>query len=401
MNTADGGAGSLRGALANANDGDTINFDVSVTGIITLTSGQLEVNENISISGPSAKVLAITANTTTFRVFYIASGKTVAISGLTITGGIKNNGGGIYNDHSTLTIDNCSVSGNGAYNWGAGLYNDHGTLTVSNSLVSNNVASGSPSRGGGIFNDGSSGSATLIVNNSTFSGFGTIIHNDGTLEIGNTIIEVTQDQSIVNVGTVTSLGYNLSNDDAGGDATTGPGGLLNAAGDIRNTDPMLGPLQDNGGPTWTHALLSGSLAIDHGDPNFTPPPDYDQRGAGYPRIVNSRIDIGAFEVQATVYAAQVQQPINADATSVFNVKRGVVPVKFTLTLNGVPTCNLPPATIAVTRTAGGTLGSIDESIYTGPADTGSSFRISSCQYVYNLSASALTIGTYRVDHPAL
>jgi len=97
------------------------------------------------------------------------------------------------------------------------------------------------------------------------------------------------------------------------------------------------------------------------------------------------------------YTAQIQQPINADGTSIFNVRRGVVPVKFILTQGGVATCDLPPATIVVTRTAGGTTGQIDESVYTGSADTGSNFRINSCQYIYNLSASALGPGTYRVD----
>jgi len=58
-----------------------------------------------------------------------------------------------------------------------------------------------------------------------------------------------------------------------------PGNIL-ATGDQINTDPMLGPLQDNGGPTFTHALLPGSPAIDAGDPSFTPPPDFDQRGPG-------------------------------------------------------------------------------------------------------------------------
>ena len=72
-------------------------------------------------------------------------------------------------------------------------------------------------------------------------------------------------------------------------------------------------------------------------------------------------------------------------------------MKFTLTLNGIATCDLPAATIAVTRTFGGTIGPIDESIYSGPADTGSNFRIADCQYIYNLSASALGVGTYRVD----
>ena len=75
----------------------------------------------------------------------------------------------------------------------------------------------------------------------------------------------------------------------------------------------------------------------------------------------------------------------------------MVPVNFTLTQGGVATCALPPATIALTRTAGGTTGQIDESIYTGPADTGSNFRIDNCQYIYNLSVSALGVGTYRVD----
>ena len=81
--------------------------------------------------------------------------------------------------------------------------------------------------------------------------------------------------------------------------------------------------------------------------------------------------------------AQVQQPIYADGSSVFNVRRGVVPVKFSLTLNGNPTCDLSSATIAVTRTAGGTVGSSDESVYSSAADIGSNFRIDSCQYVYN------------------
>jgi DNA-binding beta-propeller fold protein YncE len=97
------------------------------------------------------------------------------------------------------------------------------------------------------------------------------------------------------------------------------------------------------------------------------------------------------------YQALVQEPINTNGTSVFNVKRGVVPVKFTLTVNGVATCQLPPATITLTRTAGGTIGPSNESVYTTPADTGSSFRISGCQYLYNLGVSTLGIGTYQVE----
>jgi len=72
-------------------------------------------------------------------------------------------------------------------------------------------------------------------------------------------------------------------------------------------------------------------------------------------------------------------------------------VKFRLTCDGNPTCDLPPATIAVTRTAGGVIGEINESVYSSQADSGSNFRVLECQYHYNLNSSAIGVGTYRVD----
>lgn len=97
------------------------------------------------------------------------------------------------------------------------------------------------------------------------------------------------------------------------------------------------------------------------------------------------------------YTAQIQQPIDANRSSVFNANRGVIPVKFTLTLDGVATCQLPPATIAVTRTDGGVIGFVNELVYAGNADSGSNFRIDSCQYIYNLNSRALGAGMYRID----
>lgn len=104
-------------------------------------------------------------------------------------------------------------------------------------------------------------------------------------------------------------------------------------------------------------------------------------------------------LQNPMYKAVVQQPINSDGRSTFKANRGVVPVKFALIQNGTITCTLPPASFGVTRTAGGTLGSTDESIYSMQADSGSGFRIdqTACQYIYNLAASSLGVGTYRVD----
>jgi hypothetical protein len=85
---------------------------------------------------------------------------------------------------------------------------------------------------------------------------------------------------------LTSAGYNLDSDTSCG---------LNATGDITNTDPLLGPLTNDGG-VWVHPLLEGSPAIDAGDPAFSPPPEYDQRGPGFPRVIGGRVDIGAYEV---------------------------------------------------------------------------------------------------------
>jgi probable HAF family extracellular repeat protein len=100
-----------------------------------------------------------------------------------------------------------------------------------------------------------------------------------------------------------------------------------------------------------------------------------------------------------IYRAFVQPPIKADGSSVFSGKRGTVPVKFRLTQHGHSTCTLIPTTIAITKAESGTLSSIDESVYSTQADSGSNFRIDAgaCQYVYNLAASALGVGTYRVD----
>jgi len=88
----------------------------------------------------------------------------------------------------------------------------------------------------------------------------------------------------------------LSSDDGGG--------FLTAIGDRINTDPRLGPLQDNGGPTFTHLPASNSPAIDGGDPVL----GMDQRGAGFQRVANGRVDIGAVEVQAKPTSTQTPRP---------------------------------------------------------------------------------------------
>jgi len=126
--------------------------------------------------------------------------------------------------------------------------------TLSDTLVSNSTIS---DNGSGIYNDYSAIAASVY--NTTLSNNGVEIQNFNApvaVTIGNTIFNVSPGgHSILNdIGTVTSYGYNVSSDDGGG--------YLNGPGDQINTDPLLGPLQDNGGPTFTHALLPGSPAID-------------------------------------------------------------------------------------------------------------------------------------------
>ncbi len=352
-NTNDNGLGSLRQALADAMDGDTISF--AVTGTITLTSGELLIDKNITISGPGAENLAVNGNSQS-RVFHIASGQTVTISGLTMTNGhTLGFDGSIYNDDATLTLSNCAISSNsGAGIWNGGdmqitysslsgnsgtaIYNDartircSATIEINYSSITGNgtgiesltcesfgccnatVTVGSSTltgNSGGIYGDAHTGitintstlssnggsginnNASALISNSTLSedsGYD-ILNNGFVVGIRDTVLKIgPSGHTIVSLfGQVKSIGYSLSSDDGGG--------YLNGPGDQINTDPMLGPLQDNGGPTFTHALLPGSPAIDAGDPTANCSPCYDQRGPGFPRVVNGRIDIGSFEVQ--------------------------------------------------------------------------------------------------------
>src|SRR5947207_5467786 len=138
-NTNDSGPGSLRQALASANDGDTIDA-AGVCGVITVTSGQVLVERRVTINGAGADVLAVDGNATS-SVFQIGTGATaptVAISGLTIRNAQGGFGGGILNGSgATLTITNSTISGNTAA-FGGGIFNS-GPLTIANTTVTGNT----------------------------------------------------------------------------------------------------------------------------------------------------------------------------------------------------------------------------------------------------------------------
>ncbi len=261
---------------------------------------------------------------------------TVTSSAFTGNSATVGYGGGIDNDFSgTLAVTSSAFTGNSAtgtaalgYGYGGGIENG-GSLTVSNSTFSHNSASGGLGRGGGIDSYG-----TLSVINSTLSGnsaMGSVGVGGGIADSGTaSLADVTvADNSAVSGGGIatqslavgqpthlqsidsifqnpqggnfavassafSSLGHNLFSDD--------PSVSLDPT-DLVNTDPLLGPLANNGGPTLTQALLPGSPAINAGIP--VAGVTTDQRGA--PRPLSGATDIGAFEVQPPLAVVSLQR----------------------------------------------------------------------------------------------
>ena len=111
VNLNDSGPGSLRQVIQDAGVGETITFSQGLSGTIVLTSGQLPINQNLTIQGPGAKSLTIAADST--RIFSIESPVNVSISGLTLTGHASipaGTGGGIYNG-GNLSLVQCHITG--------------------------------------------------------------------------------------------------------------------------------------------------------------------------------------------------------------------------------------------------------------------------------------------------
>ncbi|HYJ05518.1 MAG TPA: choice-of-anchor Q domain-containing protein [Chthoniobacterales bacterium] len=322
--TGNSGAGSLRTAITSANntfDQDLIVFDLPGAGphVIDLTSPLPTIVDPVSIindrSGDEPITIQRNGAGGSFRVFTVASPE-VLLAGIAISNGnvaafapgtVGSTGGAIRNT-GTLTVRNCTFSGNAARSGGAiwtgsalavmgctfisnsadtgGAIYHSNTLEVTNSTFSDNSATAD---GGGIYSF-QSFQASAFVRNVTFSGNsaaqGGALY--GFISTANTIFR--RGSSGENIGgSVTSNGNNLSDDSAGGDGTTGPGGLLNGPGDIRNTDPQLSALADNGGLTLTHALAATSPAINAGNDAYALLTD--QRN--YTRV--GVTDIGAFE----------------------------------------------------------------------------------------------------------
>jgi hypothetical protein len=328
---------------SNANaDANTINFAAEVTGTIPTktTPGGLSITHPVTINGPGARVLSISAESSGGRVFEVAS-ENVGISGLTIANGLLagNNGAGILVNSGSLSMTDCTIRGNyansggsggGAFNSlgaaltllrctvsgnlagvaGGGVYND-GTFSATNCTISGNTAV----NGGGLTSKFQNGAPSSVLRNCTVTGN----HASSTLttngEGGGGIYAEGGAQQYHVANTLVAGNFSASspqtNPDVRGNFTSGghnfigivgfSTGLTNGTnGDQIGTsaaplNPLLDPiLKNNGGATDTHALGSGSNAINAGDNSLAP--QTDQRG--YLRSGVS--DIGAFEFNGTV-----------------------------------------------------------------------------------------------------
>ncbi len=389
---------SLREAIERANalsGSQRIAFASALTSsgpaTITLNGTQLSIVDDLAIVGPGADRLTINANNFS-RIFNINDPfnqshnnippfRNVSISGLTLTGGkISDRGGAIYTNENltlsevtirgnsserqgggivsvaNLTVDRSTISGNTAASKGGGI-SAYGTMTIRQSTISGNNGG---NRGGGIHTYGSLtlSQSTVVGNTATFGG-GIHRYNSNTspLTLTNTIVAGNKTSS----GTATDLSIGSSLTSAShhnliGDTATA-GGLTNGVnGNIvgRSLSSVLNTtLANNGGPTLTHALITGSPALNAGD-NAALPADtfdldgdantteavlFDQRGSGFARMSGVATDIGAVEfvtaptVTVAVSPASTAEDGSGNLVFTFtrDVSTGSLTVNFSLT----------------------------------------------------------------------
>ena len=337
---------------------DTSGNPVNIAGM-TLTHGQadaggaiLNVDENLTLSGMA--VLANKANGNGGGISVTSAEGSLTLRDSTVSDnqavGTLANGGGINLDSaSDVLIERSTISGNKSGEDGGGIYFFwSGSLRLIDSTVSgnlSNVTSGGAG-GGGIYFFGNPGANGFVIRNSTISGntAGTaaiaasgggvsLPSFNGIAVIQNSTITANAatrgggvaqssyggslmlSSSIVAGNTAIVAGSDLYLSDSGSVAVNGThnivgvaddGGFSLSAGNLSGTtlspfNPMLGALADNGGPTQTHALLSGSPAIDTGENPVGL--EFDQRGPGFDRVSGTAADIGAFEFAQTVSSA--------------------------------------------------------------------------------------------------
>ena len=320
------GSCSLRDAVATASPGDTIQIPA---GHYVLTLGHITITQDLILAGSGARTTVIDGNNTSGGssggIFDMSGAFHVEIADLSLVNGVASGAGNAISaldrivssspfvfDPVVLTVRRCTIANNKVTGGQAGgIHLQLGTLNVEDTTLSNNTTF--PLVGGGIL----AGTATGSIVNSTFSG-NTAASGGGAMQLSSSTMTLTNNTMTGNQRTFSSAGgvrffsstltmsnnviagnpggdcflsgntiasdHNLSGDSSCG--FTGPG-------DLPGTAPLLGLLADNGGPTDTHALLTGSPALDAGGNSGCPAAD--QRGVTRPQ--RGICDIGSVEME--------------------------------------------------------------------------------------------------------
>ena len=224
-------------------------------------------------------------------------GTAASIKNSTFSGNSGEDGGAVAVFSGTLTVTNSTFSGNSSVVAGA-VHNLYGATTITNSTLAGNVAP----QGGEVANE----TGTLILNN-------TIVANSS--GSGNCAAAGT----LTRGGPITDGGGNLSDDSSCGFQTTS----------LSGANPNLGPLQNNGGPTQTLALLAGSPAIALGVPANCPATD--QRGAARPGL-GQNCSSGAFQYVAPAQLKVAPSNVSFGRVPLFRLRTTTVTVTNTGTV---------------------------------------------------------------------
>jgi len=205
----------------------------------------------------------------------------LTIQRTTISGNDAGDGGGVIVGFGYATIENSTIAENTTSGWGGGVYAYYADITVKETTVSGNSAE---QDGPGIY--AYDASPVTIVDS--------IVANNGP---GADLVDDTDSFFDVSYSLIENEGVAQINDNGG---------------NIFGVDPLLGALQNNGGPTFTMKPASASQAVNAGDPGFTPPPSTDQRG--FARVAGSAIDMGAVELNpGTMQFSIAAQDVNENA----------------------------------------------------------------------------------------
>ena len=293
--TNDSGPGSLRQLVSDTAPGATITFTNTLSGqTIRLTTGEILLNKNLTIDGSALIPGVILSGNNASRIFTITNSPVVWLDSLTLQNGAAGSvgGGAIRNYSPTVTLNRCTLNNNSSAGGNGGAIETAGYMALQQCTVVSNSAA----RGGAVYvNQG--GIVMLnqctIVNNSATASVGGIYNNE-VADYTNSIIALNGGTDLYlgdfGVGRGNRSGVNIIQGVSGSSFYPYTGN-----GVVMNTNPLLGPLADNGGPPRTMLPLPGSPAINgctNGE-SFAS----DQRGTSYPRIYGTYADIGAAELQ--------------------------------------------------------------------------------------------------------